>query len=59
MKEKIEMFANMIAGVVFLFSVCAIDSDSNIFFASALISAIWLFTSAWRHGLIGGEAYAE
>lgn len=49
--KKPVVILNYIMGIVFLFSVCALDSDTNLFLITSMVSALWLFIM----GVISGE----
>lgn len=48
---------NYIAAIVFLLSVCAMDSDTNLFYVTAIISGAWLAFVAYKCGLLGGDIH--
>lgn len=55
--SKLVIALNCIAGIVFLFSLCAIDSDTNLFYITAIISFAWLAFISYKYGYLGGDSY--
>ncbi len=48
-------FISILALVVFMFSICALDSDTYFFYWSTAISFTWLVVAGFKSGVIGGE----
>lgn len=46
---------NVIALIVFMVSVCALDSDTYFFYYSTAISFAWLIIAGYKSGIFGGE----
>ena len=46
---------NVIALIVFMFSICALDSDTYFFYYSTAISFVWLIIAGYKSGIFGGE----
>lgn len=46
---------NVIALIVFMISVCALDSDTYFFYYSTAISFAWLIIAGYKSGIFGGE----
>lgn len=46
---------NYIAGIVFMISICGLDSDTNLFHYTTAISGAWLVAMGCITGVIGGD----
>ena len=46
---------NYIAGIVFLISICGLDSETYFFINATVISGAWLVFMGCITGVIGGE----
>ena len=46
---------NYIAGIVFMISICGLDSESYFFINATVVSGAWLIFMGCITGVIGGE----
>ena len=53
MKNKILLTITAIMAIIFLISLCCVDSDTYLFYFAALGSGAWLALFAYANGLIG------